>query len=233
MPDHAGFVDLGLKPYKEVHALQVRLAEALHAGTLSQEQFLCVEHPAVFTMGRNASRAHLGVTGSFLAERSIAVVPIERGGEVTYHGPGQLVLYPILRLKKHQLRVGDYVCLLEELMLRVAADFGVQAARDPRNHGIWVGNNKLGSIGLAIRHGVSFHGLALNVNLDLTPFGWINPCGLTDVQMTSMAVQKAENCTLAAVKQRLVHHIRSLFSLEIREHSESQLFSLLKEPLLP
>ena len=233
MTDRVGFVDLGLKPYKEVHKLQVQLAKALHEGLLYQEQFLCVEHPAVFTMGRNASRAHLGVTGSFLAERSIAVVPIERGGEVTFHGPGQLVLYPILRLKKRHLRVSAYVELLEELMLRLAADFGVEAGRDARNHGVWVGDNKLGSIGIAIRHGVSFHGLALNVNLDLTPFAWINPCGLTGVQMTSLAVQGAENCSMATVKKRLRHHLASLFSLKLAEQSEQQLVSQLKEPVLP
>nr|WP_320011598.1 lipoyl(octanoyl) transferase LipB [uncultured Desulfobulbus sp.] len=233
MTDRVGFVDLGLRPYKEVHKLQVQLAKALHEGLLQQEQFLCVEHPAVFTMGRNASRVHLGVTGSFLAERSIAVVPIERGGEVTFHGPGQLVLYPILRLKKRYLRVSAYVELLEELMLRLAADFGVEAGRDARNHGVWIGNNKLGSIGIAIRHGVSFHGLALNVNLDLTPFAWINPCGLSGVQMTSLAVQGAENCSMAAVKKRLQHHLALLFSLELEEHSVQQLASLLKEPVLP
>lgn len=211
----AGFVDLGLQPYTKVHALQVALAAARHRGELDHDLFLCVEHPAVFTLGRHASRGHLGVSEAFLAERGIEVVPIERGGEITFHGPGQLVVYPILSLKQRHLRVGDYVCLLEELMLRLAADCGVVASRDPRNHGIWVGNNKLGSIGIAIRHGVSFHGLALNVTLDLTPFSWINPCGLTGVGMTSLLREGGTDCLMERVKQRLTPHLAALFATDL------------------
>jgi len=226
-PEGADFIDLGLQPYAKVHALQVQLAEARHRETLARDQFLCVEHPPVFTLGRHASRNHLGVSESFLAQRAIEVVPIERGGEITYHGPGQLVLYPIIRLKKRHLRVGDYVCLLEELMLRLAADFGVQAGRDRRNHGVWVGNNKLGSIGIAIRHGVAFHGLALNVAPDLTPFSWINPCGLTGVGMTSLIREGADTCTMTAVKARLQHHLEMLFACTLCNKAEASLLASL------
>jgi len=227
MTETAGFVDLGLQPYAQVHALQVRLATALHRGDLDQDQFLCVEHPPVYTLGRHASPTHLGVSQDFLAERGIEVVAIERGGEITYHGPGQLVLYPILRLKQHRLRVGEYVCLMEELMLRLAADCGVRANRDLRNHGVWVGNNKLGSIGIAIRHGVAFHGLALNVELDLTPFSWINPCGLTGVGMTSL-VHEGATCSMAQVKARLRMHLEELFTLNLQSVSEASLLSALQ-----
>lgn len=208
-----GFIDLGLQPYAQVHALQVELAAARHRGTIDHDLFLCVEHPPVFTLGRHANRSHIGVSESFLAEYGIAVVPIERGGEITYHGPGQLVLYPILSLKQRRLRVGDYVCLLEELMLRLAADCGVRANRDSRNHGVWVGNNKLGSIGIAIRHGVAFHGLALNVELDLTPFAWINPCGLIGVGMTSLLREGAKNCSMTQLKTRLHEHLATWFDV--------------------
>jgi len=221
----AGFVDLGLQPYTKVHALQVALAAARHRGELDQDLFLCVEHPAVFTLGRHASRGHLGVSEAFLAERGIEVVEIERGGEITFHGPGQLVLYPILSLKQRHLRVGDYVCLLEELMLRLAADCGVAASRDPRNHGIWVGNNKLGSIGIAIRHGVAFHGLALNVAPDLSPFSWINPCGLTGVGMTSLLREGATDCSMERVKQRLTPHLTALFASELHSMDADHLFT--------
>ena len=221
----AGFVDLGLQPYAKVHALQVALAAARHRGELDHDLFLCVEHPAVFTLGRHASRGHLGVSESFLAERGIEVLPIERGGEITFHGPGQLVLYPILSLKQRHLRVGDYVCLLEELMLRLAADCGVVASRDPRNHGIWVGNNKLGSIGIAIRHGVAFHGLAINVAPDLSPFSWINPCGLTGVGMTSLLGEGATDCSMERVKQRLQHHLTALFASALHSMDGEHLFA--------
>nr|WP_321466463.1 lipoyl(octanoyl) transferase LipB [uncultured Desulfobulbus sp.] len=227
MINTAGFVDLGLQPYVQVHALQVGLATALHHGDLDRDQFLCVEHPSVYTLGRHGSRSHLGVSEDFLAKRGIEVVTIERGGEITYHGPGQLVLYPILRLKQHRLRVGEYVCLMEELMLRLAADCGVRANRDPRNHGVWVGNNKLGSIGIAIRHGVTFHGLALNVELDLTPFSWINPCGLTGVGMTSF-VHEGANCSMAQVKAHLRMHLEELFTLNLQTVSEASLLVALQ-----
>jgi len=210
----AAFCDLGLQAYPAVHALQVLLA-ARRQGILTTDLFLCVEHPPVFTLGRRGNREHLGVSEAFLRERDIAVVPIERGGDITYHGPGQLVLYPIINLRQARLGVSNYVYLLEELMLRIAADFGVQAGRDARNHGVWVGNNKLGSIGIAIRHGIAFHGLALNVDVDLEPFAWINPCGLRDVGMTSLVREGAAGWTMDHIKTRLRHHLADLFNLHL------------------
>jgi lipoyl(octanoyl) transferase len=209
------FCDLGLRDYAVVHALQVGLAARRKEATLATDLFLAVEHPPVFTLGRRGGREHLGVSEPFLNSRNIQLVPIERGGEITYHGPGQQVLYPIIDLRRARLSVSDYVDRLEELMLRVAADFGVLAVRDARNHGVWVGYNKLGSIGIAIRHGIAFHGLALNVNLDLAPFGWINPCGLRNVGMTSLARERGSDCAMDQVKARLQHHLAELFALDL------------------
>jgi lipoyl(octanoyl) transferase len=222
----AAFCDLGLQAYPVVHALQVVLAARRRLGTLATDLFLCVEHPPVFTLGRRGNKEHLGVSETFLRERTIAVVPIERGGEITYHGPGQLVLYPIINLRQARLGVSDYVYLLENLMLRLAADFGVQASRDARNHGIWVGNSKLGSIGIAIRHGITFHGLALNVDLDLEPFSWINPCGLRDVGMTSLH-QEGGVCAMDEVKKRLRWHICDMFAVDLEIKPPEQLISAL------
>ena len=210
--EHALFSDLGLMDYADCHALQLELAAWRHQGRLAHDCFLCVEHPPVYTLGRRGNRSHLGVSEAFLEARNMAVVPIERGGEITYHGPGQLVLYPIVALRQRRLSVSAYVWLLEELMLRLAGDCGVRAGRDPRNHGIWVGNSKLGSVGIAIRHGISFHGLALNVDVDLAPFSWINPCGLQDVNMTSLAREGATDCSMAHMKNRLPHHLGELFA---------------------
>lgn len=226
----AAFCDLGLQAYPAVHALQVALAAQRRLGPLATDVFLCVEHPPVFTLGRRGNKEHLGVSETFLRERTIAVVPIERGGEITYHGPGQLVLYPIINLRQARLGVSDYVYLLEELMLRLAADFGVQASRDARNHGIWVGNSKLGSIGIAIRHGIAFHGLALNVDLDLEPFSWINPCGLRDVGMTSLR-QKGGVCAMNEAKKHLRRHICDLFAVELEIAPPEQLISALPRTL--
>ncbi len=219
----AGFCDLGLLPYERAHALQIELAAQRHRGILTCDLFLTVEHPPVFTLGRRGGREHLGVSETFLADRNIALVPIERGGDITFHGPGQLVLYPIFSLRRARMSVSDYVFRLEELMRLVAADFGVQAVRDDRNRGIWVGNNKLGSIGIAIRHGIAFHGLALNVNLDLEPFGWINPCGLLGIGMTTLAKERGSACSMDAVRTRLQQHLAQIFSVHLHSLTAAQI----------
>ncbi|RPH39375.1 MAG: lipoyl(octanoyl) transferase, partial [Desulfobulbaceae bacterium] len=154
---------------------------------------------------------NLMVTQQSLVEAGIPLVHIERGGDVTYHGRGQLVLYPIIHLRQARLSVTEYVFRLEELMLQVALDWGVDAGRDCRNHGIWVHGRKLGSVGIAIRHGVAFHGLALNVNISLTPFSWINPCGLTGIQMTSLSRECGTEISLAQVTPLLLCHLAEIF----------------------
>jgi lipoyl(octanoyl) transferase len=212
----AAFVDLGLMAYPAAHALQVELAGRRRRGGLESDLFLCVEHPPVFTLGRRGGREHLGVSEAFLASRNIDLVAIERGGDITYHGPGQLVLYPIVDLRQARLSVSDYVFRLEEIMRLIAADFGVMAARDARNHGVWVGNSKLGSVGIAIRHSITFHGLALNVNTDLAPFGWINPCGLQGIGMTSLARERGADCPMAVVRSRLQRHLAEVFAVTLR-----------------
>jgi len=230
----AAFCDLGLMAYPVIHALQVELAASRHQGRLASDLFLAVEHPPVFTLGNRGNRAHLGVSEAFLQQRDIAVVPIERGGEVTYHGPGQLVLYPIVDLRRRRLGVRDYVCLLEELMLRLAGDCGVRAGRDCRNAGIWVGDRKLGSIGIAIRHAIAFHGLALNVDLDLEPFTWINPCGLTGVAMTSLQREGTADCTMARIKARLPGRVADLFGVDVQPLARDRLLAdYLPQPPLP
>jgi lipoyl(octanoyl) transferase len=212
----ATFCDLGLRAYAEAYALQVDLAARCHQGVIAQDLFLAVEHPPVFTLGRRGSREHLGVTAAFLASRNIDLVPIERGGDITYHGPGQQVLYPIINLRRLRLSVADYVRRLEEVMLRTAADFGVTANRDCRNRGIWVRDSKMGSIGIALRHGITFHGLALNVNNDLAPFKWINPCGLLGVGTTSLATERGWDCPMDEIRSRMCSHLAEIFAIPIQ-----------------
>lgn len=212
----ATFCNLGLRAYSEAYDLQVALAARRHQGAIEQDIFLAVEHPPVFTLGRRGGRQHLGVSEDFLKSRGIALVPIERGGDITYHGPGQLVLYPIINLRQARLSVNEYVFQLEEVMLRMATDFGVPAGRDERNHGVWVVDNKLGSIGIAIRHSITFHGLALNINTDLEPFSWINPCGLHNIGMTSLARERGSACPMGAVQSRLRHHLTEVFGVQLQ-----------------
>jgi len=211
----AVFCDLGQMAYAKVHQLQVALAAQRRQGGLEHDLFLAVEHPPVFTLGRRGGREHLGVSEPFLTSRNIDLVAIERGGDITYHGPGQLVVYPIVDLRRARLSVGEYVDRLEEVMQGIAADFGVIAGRDERNRGVWVGNSKLGSIGIAIRHGISFHGLALNVNTDLEPFDWINPCGLRDIGMTSLTRERGAACPMDLVQLRLRDHLARIFRVAL------------------
>jgi len=211
------YYNLGLLDYRSAHNLQTDLVNQRRHGELDRDLFLVTEHPRVFTLGRRGGLEHLLVSEDFLTGEGIAVVPIERGGDITYHGPGQLVLYPIIDLRRAGLSATGYVLRLEEVMLRLADDWGVTAARDPRNRGIWTGDKKLGSVGIAIRHGIAFHGLALNVNPSLTPFSWINPCGLKGVEMTSIAAESGREVTLAQVRCKLVKHLAEIFGRDFRE----------------
>ena len=220
---------LGLMEYQAVYKLQTRLVEYRRNLKPNDKEagcgdiFLVVEHPPVYTLGRRGGREFLMVSDQFLAEKNIPVIPIERGGVITYHGPGQLVIYPIIHLKQAALTVTEYVEKLEELMIHLAAGVGVTARRDERNHGVWVGNKKMGSIGIAIRHGVSFHGLALNVNPSLEPFGWINPCGLTGVSMTSLAHEVGREVTIRQLTENLSQQLERIFPHTFTEIRPDQL----------
>lgn len=213
-------LDLGLSDYTETYGLQQKLVAQRKSGELDTDLFLVTEHPATFTLGRRGGRQHLMVSESFLEDKNIPLVHIERGGDITFHGEGQLVIYPIFDLRKSGLTVAGYVALLEEVMLQLASNHGVVARRDPRNHGVWVGDKKLGSVGIAIRHGISFHGLALNVNISLEPFSWVNPCGLTGVSMTTLAGERGCDLLVSTVKQDLCATLATVFGRPITEISE-------------
>jgi lipoyl(octanoyl) transferase len=220
----ARLVDLGLTDYAAAYALQLELVEKRRSGTVAEDLFLVTEHPSTFTLGRRGGRQNLMVSGQFLRQKSIPLVHIERGGDITYHGPGQLVIYPIMHLRQAGLTVSGYVHCLEEIMIGLAAASGVVAVRDSRNHGVWAGDRKLGSVGIAIRHGVAFHGLALNVNICLEPFSWVNPCGLTGVQMTTLSRESGREVVLSEVKNDLPGQLSQVFSREFvsieKDHSD-------------
>ncbi len=186
-------LELPLTPYAEAQSLQAGLAAARRERRLRHDLLILLEHPPVFTLGRNGGRENLTVSDAFLAQAGVEVVASERGGNITYHGPGQLVGYPIVDLQASRRGVADYVRDLESVMLAVAAVFDVTAGRNARNSGVWVDDRKLGSIGLCLRRGVTFHGFALNANNTLEPFDWINPCGMADVRMTSLSRERGRD----------------------------------------
>jgi lipoyl(octanoyl) transferase len=170
---------LGLIEYEPTWRAMQRFTEERDATTPDEIWFL--EHPPVFTLGLNASRAHV------LAPGDIPVVQIDRGGQVTYHGPGQLVVYPLLDLKRAGLGIRDFVTALERGVLELAARFGIAAECRRHAPGVYVAGRKLASVGVRVRRGGSYHGLALNVALDLEPFHRINPCGYQGLEMTRLA----------------------------------------------
>ena len=170
---------LGRVDYEPTWRAMQRFTDARGADSADEIWFL--EHPPVFTLGVNASRAHL------LAPGDIPVVQIDRGGQVTYHGPGQLVVYPLIDLKRAGLGIRAFVSALEHAVIALAAAYGISAAGRRSAPGVYVGERKLASIGVRVRRGGAYHGLALNVAMDLEPFGRINPCGYAGLEMTQLS----------------------------------------------
>ena len=216
-------VDLGCMDYKAAWTLQSDIVSARVKGIIDSDIILFLEHPAVFTLGRRGGRDHLLVSEEFLNTSGIPIVQVERGGHITFHGPGQLVAYPIVNLKARRIGVVDFVTALEDIMLATVQSWGIAADRNPANRGIWVGNNKLGSIGLAIRKGISFHGLALNVNIDLRPFSWIQPCGLEGICMTSMKQELGRELSMDEVCTVVKKQFESVLDLNLTAASFSHL----------
>jgi lipoate-protein ligase B len=213
--------------YREAWKLQTDLVDARIKNDLSSDVVLSLEHSPVFTLGRRGGDENLLVSESFLDKSGISVVQVERGGNITYHGPGQLVVYPIMDLQIARIGVVEFVEALEEIMLKTVAHWGIKAERNSANRGIWIGEKKLGSIGIALRKGVSFHGLALNGNLDLLPFTWIQPCGLQDVQMTSMKQALSRDVSIMSVQEKLKENFASVFGMQLVVSSYAELRGIL------
>lgn len=218
------WVNLPETDYHNALDLQLTIVNAKTTGHLTADVILCVEHPRVFTLGRRGGRENLCVDDDFLAEKGVAVVPTERGGNITYHGPGQLVVYPIIHLSRRHLKVVEFVSGLEQAMIRTAGHWNIDAGSDPANRGVWLEGDKLGSIGITVRRGVSFHGLALNINTDMEPFDWINPCGLNQVRMTSFERYLNSPVPMAEVRQVMATHLSELFGMPLTMRSVEQLY---------
>jgi lipoyl(octanoyl) transferase len=189
---------LGQAAYEPVWRAMQRFTDERQEDTCDEIWF--VEHPPVFTLGLNASREHL------LAPGDIPVVQIDRGGQVTYHGPGQLMIYPLLNLRRLKLGVRDLVVALENAVIAYAAENRIEAAGSRQAPGVYVGAAKLASIGLRIRRGACYHGMALNVSLDTEPFGRINVCGYKNLQVTRLA-DLGVNAAVETVARNLAPHL--------------------------
>ncbi len=200
---------LGLVPYLKAWALQRELAEARHSGAIL-DTLLLLEHPHTYTIGRRGRRNHVFLTDAELAARGITCLEVDRGGDVTYHGPGQLVGYPILDLGPRP-DVGDYLRSLEGILIEVAGGFGIDAERLPGYTGVWIGNRKIAAIGVKVAHGITTHGFALNVAPDLSLFTHILPCGIPDKGVTSMALERGASPPMAEVEEAVAARFRARF----------------------
>ena len=231
-------VDVGLIGYAEAWELQKRLVAARKTGAIEDVLLLC-EHPHVITLGRNGKREHLLASEQVLRQKGVEFHSSDRGGDITYHGPGQLVGYPILNLGAIRKDVVWYVRMLEETMIRATAEFGISAQRVTGKTGIWVrGTNdsnaaslieeKLGAIGVHISRWVTSHGFAYNVSTDLRNFDLIVPCGITGRKATSLEKILGRAVTRKEVVQPVVRNFGEVFGLEMRETSREDLLAQLQ-----
>jgi len=201
--------DLGVVPYLDALALQRAAARARITGEFDQDLLLLMEHPPVVTLGRSTKAAHLLATPALLAARGVELHEAERGGDVTFHGPGQLVGYPIMDLKRHRQDLHWYLRQVEEALIRALAPLGIVAERAEGFTGVWCGGRKLASIGVHARDWVTWHGFALNVSTDLSYFDLMVPCGIDQVTMSSVAVELGADGP-ESVDASLATRVRSL-----------------------
>lgn len=222
-------VDLEILEYRKAWDLQTSLVDARKKKIFDKDIILLLQHPPVFTLGRRGGLDDLTVSPDLLEKSGIPVVQVERGGVITFHGPGQLVIYPIIDLNAARMRVVDYVEKLEEVMIRTVADSGIIAERNPLNRGIWLGNKKLGSIGIAIRRGICFHGMSLNVNISMKHFGWMNPCGLREIGTTSMKQDLSRKVSMSKVCGAVKNYVETVFGVNLIKTSLPELLQELNK----
>jgi lipoyl(octanoyl) transferase len=236
-------VDLGLVEYGAAWELQRRLVDARKAGAVPDVLLLC-EHPHVITLGRNGKLAHLRASGHVLRQMGVSFFETDRGGDITYHGPGQLVGYPILNLADIRRDVVWYVCSLEEAMIRATAGFGVPSRRVPGRTGVWVDvppgpsgapaqdapseEEKLAAIGVHLSRWVTSHGFAYNVSTDLRYFDLIVPCGIAGKRATSLEQLLGRHAEMKEVAARIVAHLGELLGLDLRAADRDALDGLLQ-----
>ncbi len=237
-------VNLDQVPYAEALALQHRLVEARKRGAL-QDTLLLLEHPPVFTLGRNANESNILASRDFLDGMGIEVYHVERGGDVTYHGPRQLVGYPILDLRNFRQDVGWFVRSIEEMLIRVLADFGIAGRRIEKLVGVWVNNPtqgkdghgspdaKIVQIGARIENWITYHGFALNVDPNMAHFDLIVPCGISDKAVTSMARVLEQPIDMQTVRASVAAQFGRVFGAEVVPITQEEFSARLQEAEQP
>ena len=225
-------IDLGRIAYAPACELQTRAVKARKAAAIPDVLFLC-EHPAVITLGRNGKLENLRATDRVLRQMNVEFHPTDRGGDITYHGPGQIVGYPILDLTEHRRDVRWYVNQLEEIMIRATREFGIEAHRIEGLHGIWIdtpaGAEKLAALGVHLSRWVTSHGFAYNVSTDLRHFDLIVPCGITDKRATSLERALGRSVDSSEAATVLAKHFGQVFDRRITNFSREEFEAILSD----
>jgi len=217
---------LGLTDYQEALLLQERILKLRQQGKI-KDTLLLLEHPPTLTLGVRASEANIVAGEDFLKKQGVKIYRVNRGGDVTYHGPGQIVGYPILDLKGYGRNVKTFFGMIEEVFIRLLKDsYGVAAARDDLYPGVWVDSEKITAIGCAIKRWVTMHGFAFNVNTRLEEFQWINPCGITDRSVTSLQNIVGYPLDIEKVNEQVIHYFTRQFKVIPEVITQEELFRL-------
>jgi lipoate-protein ligase B len=227
-PPVVWWVNLGVEPYEPVLDLQHRLVRAKHQGW-PQDVFLLLEHTPVFTLGRNGDEHHVLARRDFLEQQGIAVLRVERGGEVTYHGPGQLVGYPVVDLNHFRRDIRWYVRSLGEMVIRTLADYGVAGTYDPAYPGVWVEDGKICAVGCKNERWTMYHGFAFNLDTNPQHWQWIVPCGLLGKGVANLKPLVEPMPTTQTVRARLAHHFEDVFNCRLIEIGRADLEAALAD----
>ena len=205
------YSDLGLIDYQKAWNLQHKIFNKRLSNDVS-DTLLLLEHPNTYTLGKSSNKANLLFSDVELQQKSIAIYNIDRGGDITYHGPGQIVGYPIINLSLWQKDTHKYLRTLEEVIIQTLLEFGVNGERNDDHTGVWVGNNKICAIGIKVSRWITMHGFAFNINTNMDFFNGIIPCGIMDKGVTSLSIELNKNVDLNLVKKKIVNNFCEIFN---------------------
>ena len=223
------YCDLGLADYNQVWDLQKEIFSLRYRNEIDDTFFL-LEHPHTYTLGKVAEKENLISTNDQLKELGISVYEIDRGGDITYHGPGQIVGYPIIKLSDWKEDTHEYLRALEEVIIKTCAEYGLDTNRNPKYTGVWLGEKKIAAIGIKVSRWITMHGFASNVNTDLSYFGGIIPCGIKYKDVTSLQLELGKKIRLNEVKEKLVKNFQNVFGYSnFIEKEKSTYFNKLLE----
>lgn len=207
------YCDIDTIDYKEAWDLQKEIFSKRVSGEVGDYLFL-LEHPNTYTLGKTAHKENLKGSDKYLKENNISVYDIDRGGDITYHGPGQIVGYPILDLNNWSKDTHKYLRALEEVIINTCKDFGLNCERNPKHTGVWIGEKKIAAIGIKVSRWITMHGFAFNVNTDLNLFEGIIPCGIQDKAVTSLSRELGTEIKISEVKEKLLKSFIEVFSYD-------------------